>query len=192
MIERKVASHKYTPPVPAYRNYTAHRFITQSVAQRMQKLRISKLCWIGCLKNKEPCLSYQRLTTYLSKALQCRVNQKYERRLMQELGFKAIYYKRNTSKVPPKDEKVAYLLRSMRINKPNMVWTTDITYLKIEGRTYYLYVVMDWASREALGYSIGRNMTVELSHDALTMALSSGRKPETLNTDQGSQFTSES
>ena len=73
-----------------------------------------------------------------------------------------------------------------------MVWTTDITYLKVEGRTYYLCVVLDWASREVLGYSIGRNMTVELCHDALTMALSGGRKPEILNTDQGSQYTSES
>lgn len=141
---------------------------------------------------KDPCLGYRRLTIHVRNALQCRVNQKYVRRLMQELGLKAIYCKCNTSKAHPKHEKVPYLLRGMRINRPDMVWTTDITYLKVEGRTYYLCVVLDWASREVLGYSIGRNMTVELCHDALTMALSGGRKPEILNTDQGSQFTSES
>lgn len=110
---------------------------------------------------------------------------------MKELGLKAIYCKRNTSKPHPKHEKVPYLLKGMQIDKPDMVWATDITYLKVEGRTYYLCVVIDWASREALGYSISRNMTVELCHEALTMALTSGRKPEILNTDQGSQFTSE-
>ena len=110
---------------------------------------------------------------------------------MKELGLKAIYCKRNTSKPHPKHEKAPYLLKDMQIDKPDMVWATDITYLKVEGRTYYLCVVIDWASREALGYSISRNMTVELCHEALTMALTSGRKPEILNTDQGSQFTSE-
>lgn len=141
---------------------------------------------------KDPCLGYRRLTTHVSNALQRRVNQKYVRRLMKEMGLKAIYCKRNTSKAHPSHEKVPYLLRGMRIDRPDMVWTTDITYLKVEGRTYYLCVVMDWASREALGYSVGRNMTVELCHEALTMALASGRKPQILNTDQGSQFTSES
>lgn len=141
---------------------------------------------------KDPCLGYRRLTTHVSNALQRRVNQKYVRRLMKEMGLKAIYCKRNTSKAHPNHEKVPYLLRGMRIDRPDMVWTTDITYLKVEGRTYYLCVVMDWASREALGYSVGRNMTVELCHEALTMALASGRKPQILNTDQGSQFTSES
>ncbi len=141
---------------------------------------------------KDPCLGYRRLTTHVSNALQYQVNRKYVRRLMKELGLKAIYCKRNTSKPHPQHEKVPYLLKGMQIDKPDMVWATDITYLKVEGRTYYLCAVIDWASREALGYSVGRNMTVELCHEALTMALASGRKPEILNTDQGSQFTSES
>jgi len=141
---------------------------------------------------KDPCLVYRRLATHVSNALQYQVNRKYVRRLMKELGLKAIYCKRNTSKPHPQHEKVPYLLKGMQIDKPDMVWATDITYLKVEGRTYYLCAVIDWASREALGYSVGRNMTVELCHEALTMALARGRKPQILNTDQGSQFTSES
>ncbi len=111
---------------------------------------------------------------------------------MKKPGLKAIYCKRDTGKPHHQHEKAPYLLKGMQIDKPDMVWATDITYLKAEGRTYYLSVVIDWVSREALGYSVGRNMTEELCHEALTMALASGRKPEILNTDQGSQFTSES
>ena len=122
---------------------------------------------------KDPCLGYRRLTTHVSNALQYQVNRKYVRRLMKELGLKAIYCKRNTSKPHPQHEKVPYLLKGVQIDKPDMVWATDITYLKVEGRTYYLCVVIDWASREALGYSVGRNMTVELCHESLTMALAS-------------------
>lgn len=141
---------------------------------------------------KDPCLGYRRLTTHVENALQCPVNEKYVRRLMKELGVQAIYCKRNLSKAHAGHEKMPYLLKGMKIDKPDMVWATDITYLKAGGRTYYLCVVIDWASREVLGYSTAWNMTVELCHNALTMALSSGRKPQILNTDQGSQYTSES
>lgn len=141
---------------------------------------------------KEPCLGYRRLTTHVGNALGCRVNEKYVRRLMKELGVRAIYCLPDTSKPHRGREKSPYLLKNMRIDRPDMVWTTDITYLKSEGRTYYLSVVMDWASREVPGYSVGRNMTVELCHESLTMALATGRCPAILNTDQGSQYTSES
>ena len=165
--------------------YTTKR--SEAAKARDKQAKQVILAWLL----KDPCLGYRRLTTHVNNALQYQVNRKYVRRLMKELGLKAIYCKRNTSKPHPKHEKVPYLLKGMQIDKPDMVWATDITYLKVEGRTYYLCVVIDWASREALGYSISRNMTVELCHEALTMALTSERKPEVLNTDQGSQFTSE-
>lgn len=76
---------------------------------------------------------------------------------MKELGIKAIYCKRNISKPHPKHEKAPYLLKGMQIDKPDMVWTTDITYLKAEGRTYYLCVVLDWTSREVHPISQGKS-----------------------------------
>ena len=57
---------------------------------------------------------------------------------MKEPGLKSIYCKRDTGKPHPQHEKVPYLLKGMQIDKPDMVWATDITYLKAEGRTYYL------------------------------------------------------
>jgi len=87
---------------------------------------------------KDPCLGYRCLTTHVSNALQYQVNRKYVRRLMKKTGLKAIYCKRDTSKPHPQHEKVPYLRKGMQIDKPDMVWATDMTYLKVEGRTYYL------------------------------------------------------
>lgn len=172
------------PRGPLY--YATRR--SEAAKARDKKAKKTILTWL----ERDPCLGYRRLTTHVSNELGHKVNTKYVRRMMRELGVRAIYCKRNISKANPQHEKVSYILRNMQIDKPDMVWTTDITYLKGEGRTFYLCVVMDWASREVLGYSIGRNMTVDLCHDALTEALATGRKPTILNTDQGSQYTSES
>ena len=78
----------------------------------------------------------------------------------------------------------------MKINEVDQVWTSDITYIQIEQRNYYLYVVMVWDSRFVQGRSMGRNMDVGLCLKSLEMALSSGRRPIVFNTDQGSQYTS--
>ena len=71
------------------------------------------------------------------------------------------------------------------------MWTSEITYIQIEQRNYYLCVVLDWDSRYVLGWSLGRHMDVGLCLKALEMALGSGRRPMIFNTDQGSQYTSE-
>ena len=58
------------------------------------------------------------------------------------------------------------------------VWSNDITYLQIGDKNYYLCVVLDWASREVLGWRLSDNMNSKLCLYALAMALSTGRKPE--------------
>ena len=70
------------------------------------------------------------------------------------------------------------------------VWTSDITYLQIGSRNYYLCAVMDWSSRCVLGRALGADMGLPLCMRALDMALGSGRVPKVFNTDQGSQYTS--
>ena len=90
----------------------------------------------------------------------------------------------------PRAEKEPYLLKDMEIKEVDQVWASDITYIQIEQRNYYLCVVMDWDSRFVLGWSMGRNMDVGLCLKALEMAMSSGRRPRVFNTDQGSQYTS--
>ena len=111
-------------------------------------------------------------------------------RLKKKLGLRSLYPHRDTSKPNPRAEKEPYLLKDMTISEVDQVWTSDITYIQIEQRNYYLCVVMDWDSRFVLGWSMGRNMDVSLCLKSLEMALSSGRRPIVFNTDQGSQYTS--
>lgn len=76
-----------------------------------------------------------------------------------------------------------YLLKSLQTIDVDKVWSSDITYLQIEPKNYYLCVVLDWASREVLGWSLSDNMNTQLCLEALDMAFSIGRKPEIFNTD---------
>ena len=111
-------------------------------------------------------------------------------RIKKKLGLRTLYPHRDTSAPNPRAEKEPYLLKDMEIKEVDQVWTSDITYIQIEQRNYYLCVVMDWDSRFVLGWSMGRNMDVGLCLKALEMAMSSGRRPRVFNTDQGSQYTS--
>jgi len=82
-----------------------------------------------------------------------------------------------------------YLLRALEINRPNQVWSADITYIRLHRGFVYLVAVMDWFSRYVLSWSVSVTMDVHFCLEALEKALSRG-KPEIFNTDQGAQFTS--
>ena len=120
-----------------------------------------------------------------------KISQKKCDKLKKQLGLRTLYPHRDTSAVNPKEEKKGYILKDIEIKKIDQVWTSDITYIQIEQRNYYLCVVLDWDSRYVLGWSLGRHMDVGLCLKALEMALGSGRRPMIFNTDQGSQYTSE-
>ena len=83
-----------------------------------------------------------------------------------------------------------YLLRSMRITRPNQVWAADITYVPMARGFMYLVAIMDWHSRCVLAWRLSNTLDVDFCVKALEEALEKG-KPEIFNTDQGSQFTSE-
>ena len=106
------------------------------------------------------------------------------------MGAKTIYSHPKTS-VPgkSKDGVRPYLLKSLKMIDVDKVWSSDITYIQIGAKKYYLIVVLDWTCREVLGWSLSDNMSTKLCLDALNMALLTGRKPEIFNTDQGSQYT---
>ncbi len=87
-------------------------------------------------------------------------------------------------------KKYSYKLRNLEITKPNQVWSTDITYIKMEKGMVYMAAVIDWYSKAILSYSISNTMDTELTMKVLNEALDKYGKPEILNTDQGSQYTS--
>ena len=111
---------------------------------------------------------------------------------MKELGLKVIYptKKIKTTLANIAHNKHPYLLRGMDINKPNQVWSTDITYIRVKGGFVYLAAVIDWYSKAILSHKISNTMDESLVLDVLKAALEKYGKPEIFNTDQGSQYTS--
>lgn len=118
------------------------------------------------------------------------VNRKRVSRLMGVMGLEAIYPKRNLSKPAPGHKIYPYLLRDVEIVRPDQVWSTDITYIRMRGGFLYLVAVIDWFSRYVLSWELSNTMTAEFCVAALERALRRGR-PEVFNSDQGSQFTSD-
>jgi len=119
------------------------------------------------------------------------VNHKRVRRLMRKMGLEAIYPRRKRGlSIPDKQHKIyPYLLRDVQIIRPDQVWSTDITYIRMYRGWLYLVAVIDWFSRYVLAWEISITLESEFCISALKEALSLG-KPEIFNTDQGSQFTS--
>jgi putative transposase len=119
-----------------------------------------------------------------------KVNVKRVRRLMRLMGLMPIYQRPRTS-VPNKGHKrYPYLLKGMKIGRPNQVWCADITYIPLARGFLYLVAIMDWHSRKVLGWRLSNTMDVQFCVDALEDALDRYGAPDIFNTDQGSQFTS--
>jgi putative transposase len=118
------------------------------------------------------------------------VNPKRTRRLMRQMGLEAIYRKPRLSVPEPGHRIYPYRLRDLNIDRPNQVWSSDITYIRLRQGFVYLVAVMDWFSRYVLAWEISVSLESSFCLAALDWALQSG-KPDIFNTDQGSQFTSE-
>jgi putative transposase len=111
--------------------------------------------------------------------------------LMKRMGIEAIYRRPNTSKPAPGHKIYPYLLRKLKIEKPNHVWAMDITYIPMARGFVYLAAVVDWASRRVLSHRVSITMEADFCVEALEEAIAKYGKPEIFNTDQGSQFTGE-
>jgi putative transposase len=109
-----------------------------------------------------------------------------------ELGIKAVLAVKpvNTTVSDDKHSKYPYKLKNVKIDRPNKVWSTDITYIKINGGTVYLAAVIDWYSKAVLSWNISNTMDTDFVMSVLEEALKNNPKPDIFNTDQGSQYTS--
>lgn len=117
------------------------------------------------------------------------INRKRVRRLMQLMALEAIYPKPKTSQPHPEHKVYPYLLRDVEITRPNQVWSTDITYIRLPGGFMYLVAIMDWFSRYVLTWELSNTLDLSFCLSALERALTKGM-PEIFNSDQGVQFTS--
>jgi putative transposase len=118
------------------------------------------------------------------------VNRKRIQRLMQMMGIQAIYAKPHLSDPAPGHRIYPYLLRGMKIERVNQVWSTDITYVRLRSGFVYLTAILDWFSRYVLAWEVSMTLDTSFCVSALESALRMGR-PEIFNSDQGSQFTSD-
>jgi len=118
------------------------------------------------------------------------VNHKRVDRLMRVMGIQTIYPRKNLSKADAGHQKFPYLLRGLNINRPDQVWATDITYIRMQAGFLYLVAVIDWHSRYILSWRLSNSLDALFCIEALEEALVK-RQPEIFNSDQGSQFTSD-
>ena len=118
------------------------------------------------------------------------VNPKRVRRLLRLMGHHAIYPKKNLSKLGQAKYIRPYLLRNVAITRANQAWSVDITYIPMQRGFMYCFAVMDIYSRKILGWSISNSLEAKWCVEVLEDAVRRHGKPDIVNSDQGSQFTS--
>ncbi len=118
-------------------------------------------------------------------------NHKRVRRLLRLMGLMAIYPKRNLSKLGQKKYIHPYLLKGLKVYRPNQVWAIDITYIPMKHGFLYLTAIIDLYSRYIVGWGISNTLDAEASLSVMRQAVKEHGKPEIINSDQGSQFTCE-
>lgn len=113
------------------------------------------------------------------------------RTLMQIMRMKTVYCRPRTTVIDPAKYKYPYLLRNLKIDRSNQVWSLDISYIPMRRGFMYLVAIMDVYSRYILGWSLSNTMEAEWVVALLRTTVLQHGKPEIINSDQGSQFTSD-
>jgi len=139
---------------------------------------------------EEPAFGVLRLQDELEER-GYKVNVKRIRRLRNKMGIKTIYPKRNLSKLGKAKYIHPYLLRNLRIERPNQVWAIDITYIPMRKGFMYLTAVIDVYSRYILGWQLSNSLDKETQTDLVKELFEEYGTPEIINSDQGSQYTSD-
>jgi len=137
-----------------------------------------------------PFYGIRRMTVWLKGQGQV-VNHKRVSRLMRLMGIEAIYPKKRLSLSDSRHKKYPYLLKGLTVDRPDQVWASDITYVRMRHGFVYLVAILDWFSRYVVSWAVSITLDAEFCIEALRDALSVS-KPEIFNSDQGCQFTSTS
>jgi putative transposase len=152
-----------------------------------EDLRLMRL--IDELYTAWPFYGSRRITEALTRQ-GAEVNRKRVQRLMREMGLEAIDPKPRLSAAGRGHKIYPYLMRGVKIERPDQVWSADITYMPMPSGFMYLAAVIDWYSRYVLAWRLSNTLDGAFCLEMLEEAWKGGR-PEVLNTDQGVQFTAE-
>ena len=139
---------------------------------------------------EDPTRGTRRMTKELRK-MGYQVGRCHVRRLMQIMRLKTVYCRPRTTVIDAAKYKYPYLLRNLDIVRPNQVWALDISYIPMSRGFMYLVAIMDLYSRYIVGWSLSNTMEAQWVVDTLKVAIGQYGKPGIINSDQGSQFTSD-
>jgi putative transposase len=159
----------------------------EPAAETAENLRLMRLIdqqYTDC-----PFYGSRRMTAWLVQAGE-EVNRKRVQRLMRLMGLEAVYPKPRLSLAGRGHRIYPYLLRNVRIERADQVWSADITYIPLTSGFMYLAAVIDWYSRYVIAWRLSNTLDGSFCLEMLDEALSHGQ-PEVFNTDQGVQFTAE-
>jgi putative transposase len=154
------------------------------------KQELELLSAIDAEYTRHPFYGSRKIRNYL-RGLGYLINRKRVQRLMGLLGLAGMAPGPNTSRSHPQHKIYPYLLRGVAVTRPNQVWSTDITYVRLPRGFVYLVAVIDWYSRKVLSWRLSNTLDSGFCVDCLEQALQEYGVPEIFNTDQGCQFTSE-
>ncbi len=187
-----------------------------SLNRRLEMMKISKTAWyyeavepfcseedrrlldtIDRIYTKHPYYGHRRIRKLLNR-LGFSIGRKRVIGAMKHMGITALYPRPKTSVADKAHPKYPYVLESYRndrgqvvVERPNEVWSTDITYIRLQKGYAYLAAVIDWYSKRILSWKLSATMDVSLTTSVLHEALASHPKPRIFNTDQGSQYTAQ-
>lgn len=139
---------------------------------------------------KTPFYGYRKLTKWLNEK-GFSVNKKRVKRLMKLMGWQTLFRKPNTSRKNKEHKVYPYLLKDITVTRMNQAWGIDITYVPMKKGFLYLCAIIDLHTRYVVNWSISNTMTADWVRSIVEEAITLHGKPEIINSDQGSQFTSE-
>jgi putative transposase len=172
-------------PLSNFYRYREGGLERQPQSDRVRLLELTRAVYTEC-----PFYGSRKMARELTARAGYRVSRRRARKLMRDLGLKCQAPAPDTSAPSPENKAYPYLLKDMKAERPNQVWSTDITYIRTARGFCYLVAVIDWYSRKTLSWRLSNSMGVEFCCDCLEDALSRYGRPEIFNSDQGSQFTS--
>lgn len=146
---------------------------------------------LDAIYTAHPQYGSRRMKKILARDYGIGVGRDHVRHLMRMLGIAAVYPKSGLSKPHPEHAVYPYLLRGVPIVRPNQVWSTDITYIRLKHGFAYLVALIDWYSRYVLAWRVSSSLDLSFCLEMLDEALLKFTLPDMHNSDQGSHFTSQ-
>ena len=158
-------------------------------AATLDEQELTLLGLIDAEYTRHPFYGSRKIQQYL-RGVGHQINRKRVQRLMGVLGLAGMAPGPHTSRPHPQHTVHPYLLRGVVVTRPNQVWSTDITYIRLARGFVYLVAVLDWYSRRVLSWRVSNTLESGFCVEGLEHALQIYGTPEIFNTDQGCQFTS--